>query len=229
MSSVPWDTAQISWGKSNSLRRTPAGFTAMALDGYGLCDFLPARPTMTASYPVSVRQAAPLIHASFRLFLTVQPLRFSSTSPPSGCARDFHPQAAGHAQHTGCPSGTALGGFGLDKDMPSDLCCHHEFNGRMWLILRQMLCQIFPWRQIYADSDRRSHFLPYERGRALRAVFLRVSANLPQDDLPALARASRFHWSPSSGYHQRAGSERRDQRCAGRARDRRKGAERRPG
>ena len=101
MASVPGDTAQISWGKSSSLRRTPAGFTTKALDGYGLCDFLPARPAMAASYPVSVRQAAPLIHASFRQFLAVLPLRFSSTSPPSGCAGDFHPQAAGHAQHTG--------------------------------------------------------------------------------------------------------------------------------
>src|SRR4051812_29296151 len=59
MASVPGDTAQISWGKSSSLRRTPAGFTTKALDGYGLCDFLPARPAMAASYPVSVRQAAP--------------------------------------------------------------------------------------------------------------------------------------------------------------------------
>src|SRR5688572_30966205 len=39
MAPVPGDTAQVSWGKSSSLRRTPAGFTALALDGYGLCDF----------------------------------------------------------------------------------------------------------------------------------------------------------------------------------------------
>ena len=36
--SVPWDTTQISWGKPRSFPRTPAGFTAAALDGYGLCD-----------------------------------------------------------------------------------------------------------------------------------------------------------------------------------------------
>src|SRR3954447_26839516 len=51
--SVPWiaplDTAQISWGKPRSLPRTPAGCTTLALDGYGLCDFLPARPTKPAS------------------------------------------------------------------------------------------------------------------------------------------------------------------------------------
>jgi len=29
-------------------------------------------------------------------------LRFARTSPPSGCTGDFHPQAAGHAQHTPC-------------------------------------------------------------------------------------------------------------------------------
>ncbi len=28
------------------------------------------------------------------------PLRFAVTSPPSGCQRDFHPQAVGHARHT---------------------------------------------------------------------------------------------------------------------------------
>jgi len=32
------------------------GFTALALDGYGFCDILPARPTKAASYPVSVRR-----------------------------------------------------------------------------------------------------------------------------------------------------------------------------
>jgi hypothetical protein len=28
-------------------------------------------------------------------------LRFTRASPPSGCTGDFHPQTAGHAQHTG--------------------------------------------------------------------------------------------------------------------------------
>ena len=36
--SVPKDTTQISRSKPDSLHRTPAGFTALALDGYGLCD-----------------------------------------------------------------------------------------------------------------------------------------------------------------------------------------------
>src|SRR5229473_635534 len=91
-SSVPKDTVQISRSKLDSLHRTPAGFTTLALDGYGLCDILPARPTSTASYPVSVRRVATLLHASFRRSLAVPPLRFASASPPSGCTGDFHPQ-----------------------------------------------------------------------------------------------------------------------------------------
>src|SRR3984885_9199286 len=98
---TPEDTRQISWGKPRSLRRTPAGFTVQALDGYGLRDFLPARPTRAASYPVAVRQVAISFHASFRRSLAVPPLRFTRASPPSGCTGDFHPQTAGHAQHTG--------------------------------------------------------------------------------------------------------------------------------
>ena len=46
---VPWDTTQISWGKPRSFPRTPAGFTAAAFDGYGLRDWLPARPATPAS------------------------------------------------------------------------------------------------------------------------------------------------------------------------------------
>src|ERR1700680_2906050 len=100
-SSVPGDTVQISRSKPDSLRRTPAGFTVLAIDGYGLCDILPARPTSTASYPVSVRRVATLRHASFRRSLAVPPLRFASASPPSGCTGDFHPQTVGHVRHTG--------------------------------------------------------------------------------------------------------------------------------
>ena len=98
--SVPKDTMQISRSKPDSLHRTPAGFTVLALDGYGLCDILPARPTSAASYPVSVRRVTTLLHASSRRFLA-GPLRFTSASPPSGCTGDFHPHAAGHARHTG--------------------------------------------------------------------------------------------------------------------------------
>ena len=40
---------------------------------------------------------------------------------------------------------------------PTFLRCHHEFDGRVRLIQRQMPCQVFSWRQIYAVSDSRSH------------------------------------------------------------------------
>jgi hypothetical protein len=83
-SSVPKDTVQISRSKPDSLRRTPAGFTVL--------DLVPARPTSAASYPVSVRRVATLLHAAFRQFLAVLPLRFASASPPSGCTGDLHPQ-----------------------------------------------------------------------------------------------------------------------------------------
>src|SRR4051812_22443720 len=58
------------------------------------------RPSLP-HYPISVRLVAISFHASFRQFLAVLPLRFARASPPSGCTGDFHPQAAGHAQHTG--------------------------------------------------------------------------------------------------------------------------------
>src|SRR3954447_9528707 len=94
------DMTQASRGKFDRLPRTPAGCTHQALDGCGLCGHLSARPTWDASNPVSVRQVAVLVHASFRRRLATTPLRFASTSPPSGCAGDLHPQAVEHARHT---------------------------------------------------------------------------------------------------------------------------------
>jgi hypothetical protein len=94
------DTRQTSRGKFDRLRRTPAGFTTSALDGLGLRDCMPTRPPEAASYPIPVRRAAALFHAAFRPHLAVTPWRFASTSPPSGCAGDFHPQAVEHARHT---------------------------------------------------------------------------------------------------------------------------------
>src|SRR5262249_34858422 len=97
------DMTQASRGQSDRLRRTPAGWTPQALDGCGLCGHLSARPTGTASDPVSVRQVAVLVHAAFRRRLATTPLRFASTSPPSGCAGDLHPQAVEQARHTSKP------------------------------------------------------------------------------------------------------------------------------
>src|SRR6202030_4766454 len=55
--------------------------------------------TLPASHPVLVHRLASLLHASFRPHLTVRPLRFAITSPPSGCEEDFHLPAVGHARH----------------------------------------------------------------------------------------------------------------------------------
>src|SRR5262245_51308821 len=87
-------------GKIERLHRTPAGSTALAFDGTGLCDQWPARPAKDASYPVSVRQVTALLHTSFRRHLAMTPLCFASPSPPSGWTGDFHPQAIDHAGHT---------------------------------------------------------------------------------------------------------------------------------
>jgi hypothetical protein len=94
---------QVSPGKFDRLHRTPAGSTGLVLDGCGLRDPLPARPTRCASYPVSVRQVAALLHTSFRRHLAMTPLCFANPSPPSGWMRDFHPQAIEHAGHTTNP------------------------------------------------------------------------------------------------------------------------------
>src|SRR6187401_780371 len=88
---------------STAFTAHPPDLQPQALDGYGLRDQLSARPTWAASYPVSVRQVAALLHASFRPRLAATPLRFASTSPPSGCAGDLHPQAVEHARHTTKP------------------------------------------------------------------------------------------------------------------------------
>ena len=94
------DTMQTSRGKFDNLHCTPAEFTALDFDGYGLCCLMPTRPARTASYPVSVRQVTALLHASLEPCLTAALLRFANTSPPSGCVEDFHLQVIKHARHT---------------------------------------------------------------------------------------------------------------------------------
>src|SRR5438445_13721628 len=64
--------------------------------------------TLPASHPVLVHRLASLLHASFRPRLTVRPLRFAITSPPSGCEEDVPLPAVDHARHTmkeGCGPG----------------------------------------------------------------------------------------------------------------------------
>jgi hypothetical protein len=57
---------QISRGKLDRLRRTPAESTALALMDTGLRRYGPARPTRDASYSVSVRQVATLLPRFFQ-------------------------------------------------------------------------------------------------------------------------------------------------------------------
>jgi hypothetical protein len=81
LSQFPWhatsqDTPQISRGKFDSSRYTTAGFTVLALDGYGLRDLTLPRPAFPPLYPVPVRRLVSLFHASFRPHFAVAPLRF---------------------------------------------------------------------------------------------------------------------------------------------------------
>src|SRR5260370_9828870 len=97
------DPGQISRGKLNRLQCTPAGSTLRALDGYGLRDPWPARPTLAprirflfiGSHLCSTLPSDP---ASRR-----QPLWFTNPSPPSGGVEDFHLRAIEHARHTTNP------------------------------------------------------------------------------------------------------------------------------
>ena len=94
------DTQQISRGKFDRLPYATAEFTTSVLDGYALRCQWPARPTPYASDPVLVHRLVCLLHASSGPHLAMTPLRFATTSPPSGCRGDFHPRAVDHARHT---------------------------------------------------------------------------------------------------------------------------------
>ena len=94
------DTPEISLGKDDRLHCTTVRSTLQPLDRCGLCDVTLTRPDCLASYLIPVRQLATLLHASFRPYLTVTPLRFANPSAPSAWVRDFHPQAIIHARHT---------------------------------------------------------------------------------------------------------------------------------
>ena len=110
---------QISRDKTDRLQSATAEFTTSALDGYGLRCQLPARPAPYASYPVLVHRLASLLHASFRPHLTMTPLRFAITSPPSGCEGDLHPQAVNHARRTKSEAGACAP---ASLSTPSRLC-----------------------------------------------------------------------------------------------------------
>src|SRR5258707_13274103 len=116
------------------------------------------------------------------------PLRFASTSPPSGCAGDLHPQAVEHARHTTKP----LRG-GKDRDLvhkssvsathptvlTSDLACTHALR-------RAILQRGYAWRQARPLSSRRGR-------RALfpeRAPCPSIQSTLKANAVPIAASSS---------------------------------------
>jgi hypothetical protein len=92
LSLVSKTQCRTSRGKFNHFLRTTAESTAAFFDDFGLRNHWLARPNAIALYPVSVRQLADLLYASFRPRLAAASLRFatlhrhqivSGLSPPS--------------------------------------------------------------------------------------------------------------------------------------------------
>jgi hypothetical protein len=116
MASVPKDTAQISWGKPRSFPRSPAGFTAMALDGFATgC---PLHTCLRSDSCSSGRDFAPRFlqtvprgsALALRSYFTSIRL-YGGLSPPSCWACPAHSLAL---------RATAFGGCGLDRAGPPD-------------------------------------------------------------------------------------------------------------
>ena len=85
---------------STAFDAQPLDLHSMPLMDEGFAAICQLARTLPASHPVLVHRLASLLHASFRPRLTVWPLRFAITSPPSGCEEDLHLQAVDHARHT---------------------------------------------------------------------------------------------------------------------------------
>jgi len=88
---------------STAFRAQPPDLPPAALMDVGFAVFCPLARCRRPLHPVFVHRLAPLLHASFRPRLATTPLRFTITSPPSGCEEDFHLQAVEHARHTKNP------------------------------------------------------------------------------------------------------------------------------
>ena len=135
---------------STAFTAHPPDLQPQALDGWGLRGQSSARPTWAASYPVSVRQVAALLHASFRPRLAATPLRFANTSPPSGCVGDLHPQAVEHARRTTKP---LRGGEDRDRDKRSASATRLTgSNFARRLSRRATPCYPRAWRRLGAAS-----------------------------------------------------------------------------
>jgi len=105
----------------------------MSLMDRGFAAICQLARTLPASHPVLVHRLASLLHASFRPHLTVRPLRFAITSPPSGCEEDLHLPAVDHARHTtkdghGCPVPL--------RDQPTRERFQHPTIGSLPMIIR---------------------------------------------------------------------------------------------
>ena len=90
---------------STAFSAQPPDLPPADLMDVGFAVFCPLARCCRPHHPVFVHRLAPLLHASFRPRLATTPLRFAMTSPPSGCQRDFHPQAVEHARHTKSAAG----------------------------------------------------------------------------------------------------------------------------
>src|SRR5262249_33564607 len=108
----------------------------------------------------------------------ISPLRFAMTSPPSGCQRDFHPQAVEHARHTknGARRNRALlNSFGALR-LTSVLNGWPRFASAGWT-LTWVFCK--------------EHLLPTDRSRKLA----RSTADSPPDE------SGRAQRGPESACH----------------------------
>jgi len=86
--------------RSTAFNAQPLDLHSVSLMDRGFAAMCQFARTLPASHPVLVHRLASLLHASFRPYLAVRPLRFAITSPPSGCEEDLHLQAVDHARHT---------------------------------------------------------------------------------------------------------------------------------
>ena len=124
---------------------------------------MPTRPAPYASYPVLVHRLTPLLQASFRPHLTTSPLRFAMTSPPSGCQRNFHPQAVEHARHTR-KKGPPFGGLFLS------IPCRSSFKNDEG-------CAMVPWDDVASITSAMDRILASRRRSSPLSARFRKALN----------------------------------------------------
>ena len=108
------DTRQISQVKFVNLRRTPAGFTARAFNGWRTLPYdggSSHQPCLLSGSCSSSRDFAP---RCLQTRLATVSLRFANPSPPSSWIRGLHPQVGKHAWQTSLAP-PAQGGRGQSR------------------------------------------------------------------------------------------------------------------